>query len=226
VNHWFVGQCDGDENDGYCRPRRLTLVEVAGTGLGTHGTTFERFVEHAVAIIDERGIDALVMREIAARSHYSVSTVSYHVTPWSTFLTHVWASVRADMVAVVLPPPPVDEAWCHTAADRVMAWAGEHPALAYFLVSHFPQPEVHLTRPREIDAIRRDLGLGDRSLGRVAVQMVIRQVQSLVEMAVNVGGEEGARLLGAQLHHQLSVWQAVTEQLADAGGSAADASVS
>lgn len=195
--------------------------------MGTHGTTFERFVEHAVAIIDERGIDGLVMREIAARTHYSVSTVSYHVTPWSTFLSHVWASVRADVMAIVLPPPPVDEAWCHTVADRVIAWAGEHPALAHFLVSHFPQPEMHITRPRQVEAIRLDLGLAERSLSRVAAQMIIRQVQSLVEMAINVGGDAGARLLGAQLHQHLSVWRQATERLADAGGSVAtDASVS
>lgn len=203
--------------------------EWQGTRLGTHGTTFERFVEHAVAIIDERGIDGLVMREIAARTHYSVSTVSYHVTPWSTFLTHVWASVRADMMKIVLPPPPVDEAWCHATADRVMAWADEHPALAHFLVSHFPQSDVHLSRPIELDAIRRDLALPERNLNRVAVQMVIRQVQSLLEMAINVGGEAGARLLGAQLYQQLSVWREVTDQLAEAQGSAAagnDAAVS
>lgn len=195
--------------------------------MGTHGTTFERFVEHAVAIIDERGIDGLAMREIAARTHYSVSTVSYHVTPWSTFLTHVWASVRADVLESVLPPPPVDEAWCHMVAHGVMAWAGEHPALAHFMVSHFPQPEVHLARPRQVDVIRRHLGLADQSLGRVAAQMMIRQSQSLIEMAINVGGDAGARFLGAQLQHQLSVWREVTEQLAGSGGSVAtDASVS
>ena len=86
--------------------------------MGRHSSAYQGFVGCAVAIVDEVGIEALVMRELAHRTHYSVSTVSYHVTPWSTFLTEVWSAARVAFVDQVVPPPPVDEAWFGTMAER------------------------------------------------------------------------------------------------------------
>ena len=182
-----------------------------------HGTTFDRFVECAIEIIDERGLDGLVMREIASRTHYSVSTVSYHVTPWAAFLTTVWDSVRLDLIARVVSRPPIDEQWCRTLSRRVLSWSAEHPQLAHFLVSHFPQPDLDIGRSPAIQQIWRDLGLPDGPVERAATQLVIRQAQSLVEVAIHVGGEAGVTLLADQLMHQFAHWYKVYAQVVEAG---------
>jgi hypothetical protein len=177
--------------------------------VGRHSSAYQGFVGCAVAIVDEVGIEALVMRELAHRTHYSVSTVSYHVTPWSTFLTEVWSAARVAFVDQVVPPPPVDEAWFGTMAERTVAWGEAHPQLARFLVSHFPQPEVALQRPPAIESICREMGLDDLPADRVTAQVVVRQVQSLAEAAMHVGGAEGVRLLAEQLRHQYGHWREI-----------------
>ena len=187
-----------------------------GHRLGTQGTTFERFVAAAIDIVDEQGIDALVMRELALRTQYSVSTVSYHVTPWAMFVTHVWDSVRLDVAEHLMPPPPIDEQWFQTIARRTLAWADEHPALAQFLVSHFPQPDHQLGQSPAVQAIWRELGMGDAPPIRAASQTVIRQVQSLIEVAIHVGGEAGITLLAEQVRHQFSQWHRLYLQVVEA----------
>jgi hypothetical protein len=198
------------------RDNEVELTVVGGHRLGTQGTTFERFVASAIDIVDEQGIDALVMRELALRTHYSVSTVSYHVTPWAMFVTHVWDSVRLDAAERLLPPPPIDDPWFQTVARRTLAWADEHPTLAQFLVSHFPHPDQELGRSPAVQGIWRELGMGDAPPARAASQTVIRHVQSLIEVAIHVGGEAGVTLLAEQLRHQFAQWHRLYLQVVDA----------
>ena len=168
----------------------------------------------AIAIVDELGVDGLVMRELAHRTHYSVSTVSYHVTPWSTFLTEVWSAARVAFVDQVVPPPPVDEAWFGTMAERTVAWGEAHPQLARFLVSHFPQPEVALQRPPATDG-----GVREEPICAVEPADVIeRHVDLLEARRAGVGRAVGDVLVGAHLQQGLELDRVLDgAELADVG---------
>jgi len=103
----------------------------AGRPPGSSTLSKRRIAEAALAHIDEFGLGAFSMREIAARLGVYPATVHWHVSTREALLAEVAAMVMADVT-----PPPGKQAWQEWIAQlfrRCRAAVRRHPNVAQLL---------------------------------------------------------------------------------------------
>jgi len=103
----------------------------AGRPAGGGGLTKQRIAEEALAQIDEFGLGAFSMREVAARLDVYPATVHWHVSTREALLAEVAAIVMAEVA-----PPPGKLAWKDWIAElfrRCRAAVRRHPNVAQLL---------------------------------------------------------------------------------------------
>ncbi|MQA01091.1 MAG: TetR family transcriptional regulator [Dehalococcoidia bacterium] len=88
---------------------------------GREPLTLVRIVDAALALVDERGLDALTMRRLGGVLGVDPMAVYYHVADKRTLLGHLVDAVFAD-----LDPPAGIEDW----REQVRAWARAYRDLA------------------------------------------------------------------------------------------------
>lgn len=103
----------------------------AGRPAGGGALSKRRIAEAALAHIDEFGLGAFSMREIAARLGVYPATVHWHVSTREALLAEVAAMVMAD----VTPPPGKQgwQAWIAELFRRCRAAVRHHPNVAQLL---------------------------------------------------------------------------------------------
>jgi len=103
----------------------------AGRPSGGAGLTKQRIAEEALAQIDEFGLGAFSMREVAARLDVYPATVHWHVSTREALL----AGVAALVMAEVAPPPGrlIWKDWLAELFRRCRAAVRRHPNVAQLL---------------------------------------------------------------------------------------------
>jgi TetR/AcrR family tetracycline transcriptional repressor len=105
--------------------------KTAGRPAGGGALSKRRVAEAALAHIDEFGLGAFSMREIAARLGVYPATVHWHVSTREALLAEVAAMVMSDVT-----PPPGKQAWQEWIAElfrRCRAAVRRHPNVAQLL---------------------------------------------------------------------------------------------
>jgi TetR/AcrR family tetracycline transcriptional repressor len=105
--------------------------KTAGRPAGGGALSKRRIAEAALAHIDEFGLGAFSMREIAARLGVYPATVHWHVSTREALLAEVAAMVMSDVT-----PPPGKQAWQEWIAElfrRCRAAVRRHPNVAQLL---------------------------------------------------------------------------------------------
>ncbi|MEJ1127092.1 TetR/AcrR family transcriptional regulator C-terminal domain-containing protein [Variovorax sp. CCNWLW225] len=105
--------------------------KTAGRPAGGGALSKRLIAEAALAHIDEYGLGAFSMREIAARLGVYPATVHWHVSTREALLAEVAAMVMADVT-----PPPAKQAWQEWIAQlfrRCRAAVRRHPNVAQLL---------------------------------------------------------------------------------------------
>ena len=112
-------------------PQKVQKPRTAGRPAGGGGLTKQRIAEEALAQIDEFGLGAFSMREVAARLDVYPATVHWHVSTREALLAEVAALVMAEVL-----PPPGKLAWQDWIAElfrRCRAAVRRHPNVAQLL---------------------------------------------------------------------------------------------
>lgn len=161
-------------------------------------------VAAGLEIIEEAGADAVTVRSLAARTHYSASTVGYHTTPMRTFVSRLWHEVCSDLLAASLPEPGSAH-WSTSAAAQMLDWANERPHHTQFFVSFSPdrlQPHPLLKLDRFDGGARDHDGQIDEVL-----HFLVRRLQSAIELAHSTRHRPDAvSLLARSLHADWKFW--------------------
>ena len=113
------------------KPATEPRPRTAGRPPGGGALSKRRIAEAALAHIDEFGLGAFSMREIAARLGVYPATVHWHVSTREALLAEVAAMVMADVA-----PPPGKEGWQEWIAQlfrRCRAAVRRHPNVAQLL---------------------------------------------------------------------------------------------
>jgi len=113
------------------KPATEPKPRTAGRPPGGGALSKRRIAEAALAHIDEFGLGAFSMREIAARLGVYPATVHWHVSTREALLAEVAAMVMADVA-----PPPGKEGWQEWIAQlfrRCRAAVRRHPNVAQLL---------------------------------------------------------------------------------------------
>lgn len=112
-------------------PPKPPKPRTAGRPAGGGGLTKQRIAEEALAQIDEFGLGAFSMREVAARLDVYPATVHWHVSTREALLAEVAALVMAEVA-----PPSGKLAWKDWIAElfrRCRAAVRRHPNVAQLL---------------------------------------------------------------------------------------------
>jgi len=112
-------------------PPKPPKPRTAGRPSGGGGLTKQRIAEEALAQIDEFGLGAFSMREVAARLDVYPATVHWHVSTREALLAEVAALVMAEVA-----PPPGKLVWKDWIAElfrRCRAAVRRHPNVAQLL---------------------------------------------------------------------------------------------
>ncbi|WP_432731589.1 TetR/AcrR family transcriptional regulator [Variovorax sp. W6] len=112
-------------------PSKPQKPRTAGRPAGGAGLTKQRIAEEALAQIDEFGLGAFSMREVAARLDVYPATVHWHVSTREALLAEVAALVMAEVA-----PPPGKLIWKDWIAElfrRCRAAVRRHPNVAQLL---------------------------------------------------------------------------------------------
>lgn len=112
-------------------PPKARKPRTAGRPAGGGGLTKQRIAEEALAQIDEFGLGAFSMREVAARLDVYPATVHWHVSTREALLAEVAALVMAEVA-----PPPGRLGWKDWIAElfrRCRAAVRRHPNVAQLL---------------------------------------------------------------------------------------------
>jgi hypothetical protein len=164
----------------------------------------QTLIAAGLEIIEEEGADAMTVRSLAARTHYSASTVGYHTTPMRTFVSRLWHEICSDLLTTSMPNPGSDH-WSTRAAAQMLDWAHTRPHHTRFFVSFSPdrlQPHPLL----QLD--RFDVGAPDHE-GRLdeVLHFLVRRLQSAIELALSTPDRSDAvSLLARSLHADWKFW--------------------
>lgn len=161
-------------------------------------------INAGLELVDESGIDAMTVRALAARTHYSASTVGYHTTPMRTFVTMLWHEVCSDLLTASVPKPGADH-WSVRAAGQMIEWAQARPHRTQFFVTFSPDQ----LRPHPLLMLDEfDVGASDHA-GRLdeVLHFLVRRLQSAIELALATPRHSDAvDLLARALHADWRFW--------------------
>ncbi|SDI79273.1 TetR/AcrR family transcriptional regulator [Variovorax sp. OV700] len=113
------------------KPPPQPKPKTAGRPTGGGALSKQRIAEAALAHIDEFGLGAFSMREIASQLSVYPATVHWHVSTREALLAEVAASVMAEVT-----PPPGKQTWQEWIAElfrRCRAAVRRHPNVAQLL---------------------------------------------------------------------------------------------
>lgn len=95
-------------------------------------------VAAALDLLDDDGIRAVTVRNLARRTYYSPSSIGYYVTPVQRFHTSLWERVGTEIVDEAMRPGAGEEPWTRSAARSLVARCDVQPRRAQFFAQHYP----------------------------------------------------------------------------------------
>ncbi len=155
-------------------------------------------------IIGESGIDAMTVRSLATRTHYSASTVGYHTSPMRTFVSRLWQQICSDLLTASVPLPGPAH-WSARTAEQMLAWAHSRPNHTHFFVNFSPD---RLT-PHPLLLVEQCSAGAANHVDRLdeVLRFLVRRLQSAIELALATPArDEAVALLAGVVRADWQFW--------------------
>lgn len=149
-------------------------AESAGTDV------LSTMVDAALELLDQDGIKAVTVRNLARRTFYSPSSIGYHVSPVQRFHTLLWERVGTDLLDDALRPDPCTESWAAEAARSLVARCTAQPRRAEFFAQHYPDPDRTASDLQVFRSLLLRIGAPTDEAGYLG-----RRLQLVVDLAAN-----------------------------------------
>lgn len=138
----------------------------------------QALISAGLDLVDESGLAGVTVRALAARTHYSPSTIGYHATPMQRFVELLWEELGQRFVADTLVPhePTRDR------AERMLGWAAHNPHRATFFLRHAPLDARKLVATLRADGITRRTA---EDIDPYVARYVVRRLQAAIEFSLS-----------------------------------------
>jgi AcrR family transcriptional regulator len=136
-------------------------------------------VEAALDLLDDDGIRAVTVRNLARRTYYSPSSIGYYVTPVQRFHTSLWERVGTEIVDEAMRAGADEEPWTRSAALSLVARCDIQPRRAAFFAQHYPCRDRSVSDRQVFRSFLRRIGAPPDEAGYVG-----RRLQLAVDLAV------------------------------------------